>query len=74
MYSKFRPVVAGYNIDERSFFIESTTNTARHVNGKPFEPISSLSNILNCTANLRSLSAIIGYGKLVKSIFRISQK
>lgn len=37
-------------------------NTARHVNGKPAFPISSLSNIWNWWANSRFSSSIIGYG------------
>lgn len=37
-------------------------NTARQVSGRPALPISSLSSILNLTANFRASSSIIGYG------------
>lgn len=59
-YSKLRPVVAGYKMDKRNFFLSSITKTARQVSGIPSVLSSSLSNILNFRANSRLLSAIIG--------------
>lgn len=50
-YSKLRPVVAGYKIDNRIFLAGSIINTARADMGNPWLSISIGSNIPSSVAS-----------------------
>jgi len=65
IYSKFRPVLAGYKIERRRRFCGSIKKTALTVKGIPeIESKLSGSSIPNFVAKWRFSSAIIGKGKL----------
>ena len=59
-YSKFLPVVAGYKIDNRIFFLGSMMKTARADTGIPAVSSSCGSNIPSKVTSLRDSSSNIG--------------
>lgn len=62
-YSTFRPVDIGYIIDNLNFLLGSIMYNARIVLADSSLFLFCSSSISNFTANLRSSSEMIGYGK-----------